>query len=164
MLSLLNQLTRWLDNGDIDLEILDAPSRLRFQATLEHAVVDVVALPLSSRRLHLVCWLPVRAPCRQRPALGEYLHRLNLTLQHLHWLLDPDNGAIACRHIVEIPASDQTAETVFHHELGRLLVGVDGMVPATLGVCGGGLRPAVAVDQAHAALAEFARGSDNPTR
>ncbi|RME70789.1 MAG: hypothetical protein D6781_05630 [Verrucomicrobia bacterium] len=120
---------------------------IHFTATTAEITATATALALTVR-------LPLRAPAGLRPRILECLQALNLTGHHLQFLLDPSDGTILCRQLIDCSETAMTAER-FNTCFCRQLVAIDGMALALFAILGGGVRPESAPELAHAAAVAF---------
>jgi hypothetical protein len=150
----LTALHKHLEARHVAHGVSDDSSSITFGAGFEHGQATIL-VHAEGDLTTLVALLPVCAPVSRRTAVAEFFHRLNSTLHRLQWIFDFDDGSIACRHLLDPVSDDSLTFSQLKTAIDRLVTGVDGMLPAVLGVIGGGLSPHSAVEQAQASLAEL---------
>jgi len=105
--------------------------------------------------------LPVRAPESVRPAVGEFLHRLNYAGRRKFWEMDYNDGEIRLRattDTIDAPLSD----TMFQAMSRAVLEIADRSFPYLNAVITRGMKPDFAADQAIAALSADSSEEDPP--
>lgn len=101
----------------------------------------------------LMVRLPVRAPESVRPAVGEFLHRLNYAGRRKFWEMDYNDGEIRLRattDTIDAPLSDM----MFQAMSRAVLEIADRTFPYLNAVITRSMKPDFAADQAIAALSE----------
>jgi hypothetical protein len=95
--------------------------------------------------------LPVRAAPNFRPAVGEFLHRLNFGARRKYWEFDHRDGEIRMTAYIDIMTGPLT-DHLFRGLLHSMLMTADEVFPHLTNVLSGSMSPDCAADQAEAAI------------
>ncbi len=157
----------WLKARGLEIDQSDDNPDFLYLTTELDNFSTKVSVEFAADVVHLYALYPLKVQRRRRSAAAAFLHLLNASLHHLQWLLDPNDGGIACRVNLDL-FQRPLDELILGRGLFRLLEGMDVVAPALLGVLDGRLVPTVALELAKSSLAESLRrqqtGASSPTR
>lgn len=103
-----------------------------------------------SRMVQIEAFLPVRVPECRRPAVVDFLSRVNWSLRNGRFVIDLDDGEVRFRLETEHQDEARVLSRVEQRMLLSCLM-IDSFFPALMEVVFGGKDPKVAVEQAEAA-------------
>lgn len=150
--SRLVSLRRWLDSNEIFFNDC-GPDALLFYFDLESVFLRFLCRELESGKIIVSAIFPVRSAVNRRPAVGEYLHRVNFGLSKPVLQFDLGDGEV--RSSFEMPLTMDSAEgSDFDACLSPVLGFSQKIFPYLISVMTGAMTAEFAADQTAAALAQ----------
>jgi hypothetical protein len=148
----LVSLRRWLDSNEIFFNEC-GPDALLFYFDLESVFLRFLCREMESGKIIVSTIFPVKSAVNRRPAVGEYLHRVNFGLSKP--LLQFDLGDGEVRSSFEMPLTMDSAEASdFDACLTPVLGFSQKIFPYLISVMTGAMTAEFAADQTAAALAQ----------
>lgn len=147
---------RVLDSMSLDYDFDEEDEIISLRVQLENFEAMMFLFGENDDMATLLVRLPVRAPEPVRPAVGEFLHRLNFAGKRKFWEMDYNDGEVRLRattDTIDAPLS----EGMFRAMCRAVLEIADRVFPYLNAVITRSMKPDFAADQAIAAISA---GSD----
>lgn len=102
----------------------------------------------------IVFRFPMLVPAEMRPAVGEFLHRINYASSQMSWDMDYDDGEVRCRLLADL-IQRSLSENHIEMLLKSVLIRADRFSPYLAAVMTRAMTPEFAADQALADILNY---------
>jgi len=148
---LLSTVREHLIGQNLNVQLVGDGEAITVNMDLKHLrILLAFAVQGKSRLVQIEAFLPVRIPEGRRPAVVDFLSRVNWSIRNGRFVIDLDDGEVRFRQ----ETAHQDEARVLSKVEEQMLLGcliVDSFFPALMEVVFGGKDPKVAVEQAEAA-------------